>query len=168
MPDFSNMSRDQKEQYLKLLRTKNTRIKQNKIAQYYPETGDLSRHNYPKHMKFFQAGSKYSERCIMAANRIGKSEGLGAYEMTLHLTGRYPDWWEGHRFDRPINAWAAGTTGTTARDIVQYKLIGPPEEFGTGLIPEKYIMKTTPKAGGVPNAVDTILIKHISGGTSRS
>lgn len=167
MVDFNSMSRQQKEEYLKLLKVKNQRQNQNKIALFFPETGALSRHNYPKHMEFFVAGKKYSERCIMAANRIGKSESIGAFETTCHLTGRYPDWWDGHRFDRPINAWAAGTTGTTARDIVQYKLIGPPEDFGTGLIPAKYIIKTSPKAGGVPNAVDTILVKHISGGTSR-
>ena len=163
----ASMSREQKEQYVKLLKEQSIRLNQNKIAQYYPETGPLSRHNYPKHMKFFSQGAKFPERCMMAANRVGKSEGVGAYEMTLHLTGRYPDWWKGHRFDRAISAWAAGTTSTTARDIVQFKLIGSPEERGTGLIPAKYIIKTTPKAGGVPNSVDTILVRHISGGISR-
>lgn len=167
LADTSLLNRDQKEQYLKLLKEKSIRIKQNRIIQYYPETGRLSRHNYPKHMAFFAAGVDFSERCIMAANRVGKSEGIGAYEMTLHLTGRYPDWWIGHRFTQPITAWACGTTSTTARDIVQFKLIGTPEEQGTGLIPEKYILKTTPRAGGVPNAVDTILVRHISGGISR-
>jgi len=165
--DVSNMSREQKEQYVKLLKEQSIRLNQNKIVQYYPETGTLSRHNYPKHMKFFSLGSKFPERCMMAANRVGKSEGVGAYELTLHLTGRYPDWWTGRRFDRAITAWAAGTTSTTARDIVQFKLVGSPEERGTGLIPAKYIIKTTPKAGGVPNSVDTILVKHISGGISR-
>jgi len=106
-------------------------------------------------MQFFKLGKDFSERCIMAANRIGKSEGIGAFETVLHATGRYPDWWEGHRFNHPISAWAAGTTSTTARDIVQFKLLGPPEDHGTGLIPQKYLIKTTPKAGGVPNAVDT-------------
>jgi len=167
LPTTDVMSREEKEKYLKLLKEKNVRLRQNKITQFFPETGPLSRHNYPKHMAFFEAGQVYAERCIMAANRIGKSESIGAYELTCHLAGRYPDWWKGYRFDRPINAWAAGTTSTTARDIVQYKLIGPPEDFGTGLIPSKYIIKTTPKAGGVPNAVDTILVKHISGGISR-
>ena len=165
--DSDDLSRDQKGRYLKLLKEKNLRLSQNKISQYYPETGLLSRHNYPKHMAFFDAGTEYSERCIMAANRIGKSEGIGAYELTYHLTGRYPDWWTGFKFTRPINAWACGTTSTTARDIVQFKLIGSPEERGTGMIPSKYIIKTTPKAGGVPNAVDTILVRHISGGISR-
>ena len=71
--DMSHLSREQKEHYLKLLKEKNLRLSQNKIAQYYPETGRLSRHNYKKHMAFFAAGSEYSERCIMAANRIGKA-----------------------------------------------------------------------------------------------
>jgi phage terminase large subunit-like protein len=160
-------SRDDKENYVKMLREKSSRIRQNRIDQFYPETGPLSREKYPKHMKFFELGATYAERCIMAANRIGKSEGIGAYELTIHATGRYPFWWKGYRFTRPISAWAAGTTSTTARDIVQFKLIGPPEDIGTGLIPSKYILKTTPKAGGVPNAVDTILVQHISGGISR-
>jgi len=167
MMDLSHLDRDRKEQYLKLLQAKNIRIKQNKITQYYPDDGPLSRNNYPKHMQFFAAGSTFSERCIMAANRIGKSEGIGAYETTLHATGRYPGWWTGKRFTKPVSIWACGTTSTTARDIVQYKLIGNPEEYGTGLIPEKYIIKTSPKAGGVANAIDMILVKHISGGISR-
>lgn len=165
--DISTMSREQKERYVKLLKEQSIRLNQNKISQYYPESGKLSRHNYPKHMAFFAYGETFTERCMIAANRVGKSEGVGAYELSLHLTGRYPDWWVGKRFDRAINAWACGTTSTTARDIVQFKLLGTPEERGTGMIPSKYIIKTTPKAGGVPNSVDTILVKHISGGISR-
>ncbi len=160
-------SRQAKEQYLNLLKEKSQRLKFNKIAQYFPADGPLSRDNYPKHMKFFELGKTHSERCIMAANRIGKSEGIGAYETTLHATGDYPDWWPGFRFNKPITSWAAGTTSTTARDIVQYKLIGPPEAIGSGLIPKDRIIKTTPKAGGVPNAVDTILVQHKSGGISK-
>lgn len=162
-----NQIRHTKEEYLKLLNEKSRRIRFNKISQYYPPVGTLSRYNYPKHMAFFDAGKDRAERCIMAANRIGKSEGIGAYELTLHLTGKYPEWWTGKRFNKPIKAWACGTTGTTARDIVQFKLLGNPEEQGTGMIPGELIVKTTPKAGGVPNAVDTILVKHLSGGLSR-
>ena len=87
------------------------------------------------------------------------TEGVGGYEMTLHLTGRYPPWWNGRRFDRPIVAWAAGDTGKTVREIVQKKLLGPFHSMGTGLIPKKDIIKTTPKAG-VPEAVDTVQVQH--------
>lgn len=89
----------------------------------YPETGALRRQLYPKHMAFFRAGVEHQERCMMAANRVGKTYGVGGYETVLHLTGRYPDWWEGRRFDHPIEAWAAGDTGETTRDIVQSVLL---------------------------------------------
>jgi hypothetical protein len=36
--------------------------------------------------------------------------GIGGFETTLHLTGDYPEWWEGRRFDHPIEAWVAGET----------------------------------------------------------
>jgi len=161
------VSRFNREALLLLLQEKQRRIAQNKIDLFYPTKGPLRRELYPKHIEFFAMGANYPERCVMAANRIGKSEGIGAYEITIHATGIYPDWWIGKRFDRPVTCWAAGTTGTTARDIVQFKLLGQPENRGTGMIPGALIEKTTPKAGGVPNAVDTILVRHISGGLSR-
>jgi len=78
------------------------RRQQHRILRYYPDTGPLRRELYPKHMEFFRAGATARERLMLAANRIGKTEGLGAYEVTLHLTGRYPAWWEGRRFDHEI------------------------------------------------------------------
>src|SRR3546814_18531691 len=66
----------------------------------------------------------------MAANRVGKTEGVGGYETTLHLTGEYPSWWEGRRFERPIAAWVAGKTNETTRAIVQTKLFGRVEGSG--------------------------------------
>ena len=72
MVDISQLSRDEKERYLKLLKTKNTRLRQNRITQFFPSEGPLSRDKYPKHMEFFRKGTQFSERCIMAANRVGK------------------------------------------------------------------------------------------------
>jgi hypothetical protein len=89
------------------------------LGTYYPDAGPLCRALHPKHLAFFAAGAVHRERLFMAANRVGKTEGVGGYETTLHLTGDYPPWWEGRRFDRPISAWAAGKTGETTRDIVQ-------------------------------------------------
>lgn len=138
-----------------------------KLAALYPETGELSRHNYPQHMRFFEAGLKHRERCMMAANRVGKTYGIGGYETVLHLTGDYPDWWGGFRFTRPITGWAAGDTSQTVRDIIQGKLLGPPGKFGTGLIPHDRLAGTVRKAHGVADAVETISVKHVSGGISR-
>lgn len=142
------------------------RRKERKIATYFPDTGEYRRELYPKHIAYFEAGAKYRERLMMAANRIGKTESIGGYEMVLHMTGRYPSWWKGRKFDQPVSAWAAGDTGKTTRDILQMKLLGPPGEFGTGLIPKSDLIKTTAKAG-VAEAIEVITVRHASGGESR-
>lgn len=100
----------------------------------------------------------------MAGNRTGKTES-GAYETTCHLTGRYPEWWPGKRFSRPTHGWAAGDTSKTTRDIIQLKLYGPMESPGTGMIPGELIKHRTLKPG-TPEAIDTIYVKHVTGGTS--
>lgn len=100
----------------------------------------------------------------MAANRVGKSES-GAYELTCHVTGIYPPWWTGRRFDHPVDAWACGTTSETTRDIVQEKLLGRPSQIGTGMLPAHLIIKTV-KRQGRPDAMESIQVRHASGGTS--
>lgn len=160
------MNRDQKLELLALLEEKERRSRGRKIMSYFPDTGPLRRELYAKHLAFFTAGAKFRERCFMAGNRVGKTETGGGYELVLHLTGNYPAWWTGRRFDRPINAWAAGDTAKTVRDIIQAKLLGKPGSHGTGLIPEDNLARTTAKQG-VPEAVDTIYVKHVSGGFSQ-
>lgn len=139
--------------------------RRNKITSYYPEEGPLQRTFYPRHIEFFRLGREHRERCFLAANRVGKTEGVGAYETTLHLTGLYPSWWAGRRFQSPITAWAAGDTSQTTRDILQEKLLGPKSEIGIGMIPGDTIVRTTPKPG-VPDAIETIHVRHASGGAS--
>lgn len=160
------MSKPKNLELLKLLEEKNRRIKERKLFSYYPDDGPLRRELYKKHVDFFNAGPKYRERLMLAANRVGKTEGVGGFEMTLHLTGLYPDWWQGRRFDRPIKAWAAGDTGKTTRDIIQAKLIGPRNDAGTGLIPKDAILQMTSKPG-VSDAIDTLYVRHVSGGKSQ-
>lgn len=148
----------------------------NKIDGFYPDAGPLRRDLYAKHLAFFAAGAFHSERLAVCGNRTGKTEGLGAYETSVHATGRYPPWWTGRRFDRPIRAWVAGKTAETTRDIVQGKLLGAIERnrdengqqigLGTGMIPGDAIVSTTPKSGGIANAIDTVYVRHASGGLS--
>jgi phage terminase large subunit-like protein len=139
---------------------------QNRIETFYPPTGPLRRELYPRHLGFFEAGAVHRERLFLAANRVGKTEGVGAYETVLHMTGNYPHWWKGRRFDRAISAWAAGDTGKTTRDIIQLKLLGKPGKFGTGMIPAAALLGRTPKPG-IPEAVETIYVQHVSGARSR-
>lgn len=124
-----------------------------------------NRAGYPVHMAFFEAGNTYRERLILAGNRTGKTESIGGYETVLHLTGRYPDWWVGRRFTKPVSWWIGGDTATTVRDIIQLKLLGNVGSFGTGLIPGDLLIDTAGKRG-VPDAIENIYVKHISGGRS--
>src|SRR5690606_6298446 len=94
---------------------------------------------YAKQQEFHEKGADHRERLLMAANRFGKTE-CGAAEAAIHLTGEYPDWWTGKRFDKAIRMWAAGVTNTSTRDVVQAKLLGPPnrrDEWGTSYIPQR-------------------------------
>jgi phage terminase large subunit-like protein len=115
---------------------------------------------YRKHLEHFRAGLVFPERLLMAANRIGKTEG-GSYEVTCHLTGKYPHWWQGRRFEHPTDWWAAGSTSKTTRDILQVSLLGPlgRERDGLGMVPLHLIADKTPKAG-VPDAFETLWVQH--------
>lgn len=115
-------------------------------------------------MDFFRLGATNRERCFLAANRVGKTL-VGAYEITCHATGAYPSWWVGRRIARPEQYWVAGDTAKTVRDILQMELLGPPGQHGTGMIPYGAIDRVTTKAG-VSDAVETIYVRHLSGGNS--
>jgi len=117
-------------------------------------------------------GSPHRDRLMLAANRIGKTESIGGYETAVHLTGRYPKWWVGHRFSGPISCWAAGKSNESTRDIIQAKLFGKVawrgrEKIlsGTGLIPAEDIGAVTWKRG-VANLADTITVRHATGARS--
>jgi phage terminase large subunit-like protein len=160
------LSRAERQELDTLLAEKERRIHRRKLLTYFPDTGPLRRELYQQHMEFFRLGKNYATRAFMAGNRVGKTEGGGGYELTLHLTGRYPFWWEGRRFEHPIDAWAAGDTNETVRDILQLKLMGPEDAYGTGLIPGEDIVRHVrrPNGGG---ALDYVMVKHQSGGVSR-
>src|SRR5688572_16947711 len=151
---------------LELLEEKARRKAGRKLFTYFPDEGPLRRELYKQHLEFFRLGKSCPTRCFLAANRVGKTEGGGGYETVLHLTGLYPDWWEGRRFDRPIDAWAAGDTNETVRDIIQNKLLGPKESIGTGLIPADLIGEVKYRQNSNGSA-DYITVKHVSGGWSR-
>ena len=140
---------------LRFLEEAARRKRENRLADYRP---------YAKQANFHTAGSKYRERLFMAGNQLGKTI-AGAAEMAMHLTGRYPDWWQGRRWDRPTVFWAAGVTSESTRDNVQRLLLGRPGRHGTGFIPKATIVDA-PTSRGVPDLVDHIKVKHESGGSS--
>ena len=148
----------------------NTLLKAVEIAKELEYRKSVNQINYYKpydyQIKFHNTIAQ--QRLLMAGNRIGKSFS-GAMEMAYHLTGLYPDWWEGKKYTRPIRAWAGGASNETTRDICQKELTGQPDDpsaKGTGSIPLKLIGETVRKAG-VPNAFNSFVVKHVSGGWSR-
>lgn len=115
---------------------------------------------------FYEAGKKAKQRALMAANRVGKTYSA-AYEMACHLTGKYPDWWPGIKFNRPINAWALGVTGEQLRDVIQKELFGTlnGRVFDGGFILPDEIRSIVP-AAGTPRLAKDVHIYHQSGGYS--
>ena len=151
-------TRKELEEAVEIAREIRNRERFNKLDFYDP---------YPYQQNFHETGSEANQRLLMAANRIGKSY-CGAAEMAYHVTGLYPKWWKGRRYTQPIVAWAGGVSNETTRDIVQFELLGSPDDpeaFGSGAIPRSCILKTERKPG-VPNAKSVALIRHVSGGNS--
>jgi len=128
---------------------------ENKLAYYRP---------YEKQLEFHNAGASHRERLLMAGNQLGKTL-AGGYEAAMHATGFYPEWWQGRRFDRPVVGWVCGVTGEVVRDTVQRVLVGREGSEGTGAIPKDAIVELV-SARGIPGLLDTIKVRHVSGGIS--
>lgn len=132
----------------------------NRIAHYKPYEWQKKFHNAVG----FQTEKPAVEKAAICANQIGKTW-AAASEVAFHVTGIYPDWFQGQRFMFPNDWIVAGVTNEVTRDICQNELLGDPKDdkkLGTGTIPRHLIGKTTRKAG-VPNAIETAQIKHVSG-----
>lgn len=124
------------------------------------------RKGYVKQMEFFKAGVDHKIRLFLAGNRIGKTV-TGCYELSCHLTGQYPDWWEGRRYKHPINVWALSPTLKSSVGILQSELLGPIDNIGSGMLPRECIdfetLKDVKKQGG---SVGSMRIKSIDGNYS--
>ena len=105
----------------------------------------------------------------ISANRVGKTE-IGCAIIACHLTGYYPDWYEGKVFKKPVKVIAACLNSDLNKSVLQSKLFGTSNwrmksEVGTGMIPKELInMKSGVSGRG--DGLDRISIKHKSGGYS--
>jgi len=140
------------------------------IAQYQTIKKNNACHFYSPYQKqkdFHAHGLKYGERCLGAGNQLGKTF-CGANEASMHATGLYPSWWVGARFSQPTIGWVCGVSGDAIRDTTQKLLVGriqDEDRIGTGSIPAGHILGMK-KAMGVPDLLNHVKVKHISGGTS--
>lgn len=155
--DLSHSSAEKSEAVLlqTLEAEKERRLTTNRLQYYRP---------YDRQLAFHNAGAKYRERMLCAANQSGKTFCAGM-EVAMHATGRYPDWFQGKRFDKPTVGWACSVSGEVARDTVQRILLGRAGTIGTGCIPKDAILETV-TARGIADLVGTIKVQHVSGGVS--
>lgn len=120
------------------------------------------------HQRRFFLTKNAPRRGILAANRIGKTVST-CFETACHLTGLYPEWWEGHRFDKPITAMVAGEGWSQVAMVLQNELLGTQdikirENLGTGMIPRDAIVLDTMRSDGA-NCMG-VEIHHKLGGKS--
>lgn len=157
--DIDKLSMEEKLALLEALEAKERHQRENKLSLYRP---------YKKQRVFHASGGMEDvrERLLMAGNQLGKTLCAGA-ETAMHLTGEYPDWWIGKRFNAPTTGWAASVTSQGTRDTIQRILLGPPGEWGTGMIPKDRLIDVKRQPHGVPDAVEIITVRHNSGGISR-
>jgi len=136
----------------------------NKIDSIFPDTGPYARDKYPKHMDFIEE-AKYHRLCgFVGANGTGKSL-LGSYLTYLHMSGKYPENYQGFRFNQgPLKGWMASIEGKQIR-AVQEHLFGSAIELGTGIIPRAELlddnghMQVT-MLPGVSGCVGVCYIRH--------
>lgn len=153
------MSRAAKLEYLTLLEEKARRKHNNKLVDTYKSLYGWQ--------KKFNGATKDNDFCLlMAANQVGKSL-TGCLIDACHLTGEYPEGWEGHRFDFAPRIWLLGYSMEKTRDLLQEKLFGKYHEskFPGGYVRADLITGHI-GATGTTNAMREVQVKHKSGGTS--
>lgn len=155
--DLEALTFAQKKELLDVLEAKETWEAENMLERYRP---------YPKQKEFHAAGASERERLLMAGNQLGKTYSAAA-EVAYHLTGLYPWWWAGKRFDQAVRGLAAGVTSQLVRDSMQVLLFGyPAKTLGHGMVPKSCIVGEPTKARSITDAYDTVRVKHVSGGES--
>ena len=143
---------------LEVLRTIN-QAKNEHLARYAP---------FEAQLRFHKAGKKYRERTLLAGNQLGKTW-AASREVAYHLTGLYPDWWEGRVWNRPTSWWASSITSELTRDNPQNRLFGETQaDWGTGAIPRSCIdFSSITMSKAVGGLIDKVRIQHVSGGWSQ-
>lgn len=150
------MQRNQKAELLQLLEEKAKRIKANQLRLMYASLYDWQK-------RFIGATKDNRSAMLMAANRVGKTR-TGLVVDAHHLTGDYPDDWQGHRFEHAPRVWLLGYSMEKTRDLLQMPLFGRIEggKFLGGIIPAEKMVGFF-SATGTSGAMREVRIKHKSG-----
>lgn len=127
----------------------------NKLTFYKP---------HPKQLAFHNASHRF--RAFMGGNRTGKTY-CGAAEVSMHATGIYPSWWAGKRFSQAVDCWVATDSFSSLKNAIMPLYLGGATEleFGTGTLPKERI-ESWRQNPHVPGSLESVRVKHISGGVS--
>ena len=152
------MTSDVRSQFQELCFNTQEHMRYNQLEYFRP---------FDHQMRFFATGAA-ERRGILAANRIGKTVST-CYETAMHLTGRYPSWWQGRRWDKNITAMVAGEGWQQVAMVLQQELLGTQDikisdALGTGAIPRECIVTETMRNDGA-NCLG-VEIRHRSGQNS--
>ncbi|EPT9873086.1 terminase large subunit domain-containing protein [Escherichia coli] len=130
------LNENEVEAYYKLFSKKKDFERYNKLAFWKP---------YPFQLDWIKASLTHRQRYLSAANRIGKTFGA-AMELAVHITGLYPDDWEGRKLetDSPMTFWAIGVSQESVNSVLMKELLGVSDcrnlaGLGTGAIPKDCI-----------------------------
>lgn len=152
---MADLTQAEKRELLALLEERERRKRCNRLPDYRP---------YAKQAEFHALGLAIRERLLIAGNQLGKTLSAG-FEVAMHLTGKYPSWWCGRVWERPIVAWVASETMEVSRDAAQRILLGREMDRGTGAIPADDLLEVSPYPN-VKGAASQAKVRHVSGGTS--
>lgn len=154
------LTRAEKEELALLLEEKARRLDANRYLRVFAGLYDWQQ-------EFIARTATFSQCCLIAANRIGKTY-TGTYIDAIHALGEYPENWPGHRFSHAPLIWCLGYSGEKTRDLLQNALAGRKlgDTFEGGLVPAERIIGYESMTG-TPNAVRTLLVRHASGDTAR-
>ena len=114
--------------------------------------------------KIFHDSTKIAnEVAFFGGNRTGKTY-CGAQQISYWLTGSYPSWYKGHKFDFAPNGVCLANNAQDIREVWQDYLFGGPTTNYEGFISEDLIVKKIYSNKGV---LESVHIKHESGSISQ-
>lgn len=119
---------------------------------------------YPWQRRFNAATIENRACALMAANQVGKTR-TGTGIDAIHISGDYPEDWNGHRFEFAPLCWLLGYSGEKTRDLLQTKLFGRlvGQAFEGGLIPADRIIDYKSMTG-TSGACREVRVRHKTGG----
>lgn len=168
--DPSNMTKEELIEAIEAIEALEKIWKYNKVATYFTDNGKNARSNYPKQMELMRAGKDHRIRAFIGGNGSGKSI-WQSIESYFHLSGKYPKWWDGYRFDKPIQAWLCSKDSKSLRDGLQVILFGGigDDDFGTGIIPREDMSDDNGvlqkwAMAGTANCIGQFRVRHYTNG----